>query len=66
MSMLEQEGTAELKAFWLEKLHKAEDRYRIAILQTQKALDGYTSMSPSDGNLKLRQALKSQNDATGE
>jgi hypothetical protein len=40
----------------------AEDWYDIALARTQQVLDEYDSMSPPDGSLALKKALKFQNE----
>ena len=51
--MLEAENWTEIKAPWLE----AEDDLRIALLQTQRVINDYYSMAPSDGDFALDKAL---------
>jgi|SRR5215472_3928965 PAS domain-containing protein len=66
MSDPEQQSGAELRTLRLEKLNRADARYRSAFVQTQKVLADYDCMSPSDGNLALERALKLQNEATNK
>jgi PAS domain S-box-containing protein len=66
MSDPERQSRAELRALGLEKLNRAEARYRGAFVQTQKVLADYDCMPPSDGNFALERALKLQNEATNE
>jgi hypothetical protein len=53
-------------ASWLEELHKAEDHLTIALLQTQRVIDDYYSMAPSDGDFALDKALRLQHQAMDE
>jgi hypothetical protein len=45
---------------------KAEDDLTIALLQTQRVIDDYYSMAPSDGDFALDKALKLQHQAMDE
>jgi len=53
---------SERKSCAFKRLLLAESWYNIALAQTQQVLDKYDSMSPPDGNLALKKALKFQND----
>jgi len=66
MSQSVREGRAEVRALRLEKLHKAEHWYDIAIAQTQKVLDEYDFMPPSQGDRALQRALQFQNEMMDE
>jgi len=48
--MAKQQRKAEVRAFSLVELQKAEDDLRIAMLQTQGVIDEYSFMTPSDGD----------------
>ena len=61
--MIRQRRKAEVRASYLDEVHKAEDDLRRAMLQTQGVIDEYSSMSPSDGDLDLDKALKLQHQA---
>src|SRR5215469_711803 len=61
--MAKQQRKAEVQAFSLAELQKAEDDLRIAMLQTQGVIDEYSFMSPSDGDFALNKALKLQHQA---
>jgi hypothetical protein len=56
------EGTPEVKAS-LENVHKAEEDLNITLVQTQRVIDDYYCMSPSDGDFALGKALKLQHQA---
>lgn len=56
------EGTPEVKAS-LENVHKAEEDLNITLVQTQRVIDDYNCMSPSDGDFALGKALKLQHQA---
>ena len=61
--MAKQQRTAEVRAFSLAELQKAENDLRIAMLETQGVIDEYSFMSPSDGDFVLDKALKLQHQA---
>ena len=57
------EGTLPVKASYLEEVHKAEEGLRITLVQTQRVIDDFYCMSPSDGDFALDKALKLQHQA---
>ena len=57
------EGTPEVKASSLEDVHRAEEDLRITLVQTQRVIDDYHCMSPSNGDFALGKALKLQHQA---
>jgi hypothetical protein len=57
------EGTAVVKASYLEDVHKAEEDLRIALAQTQRVIEDYFCMAPSNGDFALDNALKLQHQA---
>ena len=61
--MADQQRKAELRAFSLAELQKAEDDLRIAMVQTQGVIGEYSFMSPSDGDFALDKALTLQHQA---
>ena len=61
--MAKQQRKAEVRAFSLVELQKAEDELRIAMLQTQGVIDEHSFMSLSDGDFALNKALKLQHQA---
>ena len=54
----------EVRASWLEKVHEAELDLRIAFLKTQRVINEFYFISPSDGDFVLVKALKRQDEAT--
>ena len=58
--------TAEVKAPSLKHVHKAEAELRIDLGQTQRVIDDYYCMSPSDGDFALSKVLKLQHQAMEE
>ena len=60
------EGTGDVKASYLEDVHKAEEDLCIALVQTQRVIEDYYCMSPSDGDFALDKALKLQHQAMEE
>ena len=61
--MAKQQRKAEVRAFSLAELQKAEDDLRIAMLQTQGVIEEYPVMSSPDGDFALDKALKLQHQA---
>ena len=61
--MAKQQRKAEVRAFSLAGLQKAEDDLRTAMLQTQSVIDEFSFMLPSDGDFALDKALKLQHQA---
>ena len=61
--MAKQQRTAEVRAFSLAELQKAENDLRIAMLETQGVIDEYSFMTPSDGDFALDRALNLQHQA---
>jgi hypothetical protein len=54
---------AAVRAAWLERVHEAENDLRMALLETQKAINEYYDVSPSDGYFALDKVLKHQHQA---
>ena len=52
-----------LEAVWRQKLHAAQEAYRIASAKTLQVRAELPSMSPTDGNFALRNALKQEHRA---
>ena len=64
--MLKGETWGEIKASWLEELHKAEDDLSVAFVRTQRVKEDYYSMAPPNGDFALDKALKLQHQAMDE
>lgn len=66
MAQPPREGRIDVENCRREELHRAECSYRVAIAQTQKLLDQYDSLPPSEGDLALIRALKFQKEMMDE